>query len=82
MYILESITNGSYYVGHTMNLTRRIEEHNRGEEKSTRSGCPWRLVHYDVYSTRSEAVRREREIKARKKRAFIEKLISERSAAR
>ena len=82
MYILRSKSKGSYYVGQTDDLERRIEEHNNWEEKATRLGCPWEIVYTEAFATRSQAVRREREIKGRKKRAYIERLISERGAAR
>ena len=85
-YILRSQKNGRYYVGQTDDVDRRIQEHNNGEEKSTAPWAPWSLVFKKIFDTRSEAVRWERGVKARKSRAFIEKLIqlynSERGAAR
>lgn len=75
VYVLESQLNGRFYVGHTNDRDRRVEQHNRGEVKSTRPHRPWILVYSEAYATRKEAMRREREIKSRKKRKYIEELI-------
>ena len=75
MYILQSITSGRYYIGHTDEVTRRLTEHNAGMSKYTRRDRPWKLVYKEDYLTRSGAMRRELEIKSKKSRKYIEKLI-------
>ena len=75
VYILQSETNGSYYVGQTADVEGRLKRHNAGTERSTRGKGPWKLVYVEQYATRGEAMAREAEIKARKKRTYIEKLI-------
>ena len=77
VYILLSRSTGKYYCGSTENLERRIHQHNYGYSKSTKSGIPWILKYSEEYDDRSSAVRRESEIKKKKSRAFIEKLIFE-----
>ena len=60
VYILRSRKDGSLYIGHTNNLARRILQHNsRGKKTYTSSRGPWDLVHFEVYSSRIQAVRRE-----------------------
>ncbi len=76
VYILESKQNHQYYVGQTDDLIDRLSKHNKGEVNSTKPFIPWELIHKEEYKTRSEAVRREREIKARKSRKYIESLFS------
>ncbi len=78
VYILKSIHNNKFYIGQTSNLERRFLYHNSGYSKATKSGIPWELVYSENYNSRSEAVRRETEIKKYKSRIFIEKLIGER----
>ena len=74
MYILRSSSTGRYYVGHTQDLAKRLREHNRGCARSTRDRGPWELFYKEEFSTRSEASRRERQIKSMKSRAWIEEL--------
>lgn len=76
VYILKSDRNGHYYIGQTDNLDKRIREHNSGKSKSTKSGTPWKFIYKEIYGSRSEAVRRERELKKIKKRRIIETLIA------
>ena len=65
VYILQSLKTGKLYIGHTDNLTRRVEEHNtvRGG-KYTRQNGPWRLVYNESYPDGSSAVQREMYIKS------------------
>ena len=76
-YILHSLTDGSYYLGQTRDLPHRVHEHNCGRVSSTRRGMPWELVYWREFPNRSEAVKWERMLKARKSRAYIEALLSE-----
>lgn len=75
MYILQSKKSGQYYIGQTSNLEDRLKRHNEGGVKATRGAIPWVLMHTERYETRGKAVEREREIKSKKSRAFIERLI-------
>ena len=63
VYLLESESNGSYYVGQTNNMDERLERHNSGREKYTSVHLPWRLVGKLEKSTRSKAVILERKLK-------------------
>lgn len=56
--------DGSLYTGWTTDLERRISTHNRGEgARYTRSRLPVRLVYYEEFETKQEAMSREAKIK-------------------
>ena len=74
-YILYSEKTDKYYIGHTSDLQLRIARHNDGWSKSTKSGIPWRIVYCEEYETKFQAMSREYEIKRKKSRIFIEKLV-------
>jgi putative endonuclease len=76
VYILQSKVDLSFYVGQTEDLEIRLTKHNEGGSKYTSSKIPWDLVYFEEFDTRSESVRREREIKSKKSRKYIEYLIS------
>ena len=63
VYVLRSMKTGRYYVGSCQDLDDRIRRHNAGHSKATRHGIPWFLVKKESFSTRTEAVRRERYFK-------------------
>jgi putative endonuclease len=78
VYILYSNSADRYYIGHTINLANRIENHNRerGKGKYTRKNGPWKVVYTEnFFKTRSEAMQSERQIKGWKSRKRIEDLI-------
>ena len=74
-YIIQSERTGRYYVGYTKDITLRLERHNLGWSKSTKSSIPWKLVHLEKFDLKSDAIKREHEIKSWKSRKKIEKLI-------
>ena len=76
VYILYSPSRDKYYVGYTSNVQERIIEHNSGATNYTRSGKPWNLVYKEEYALKSEAIKRENEIKSKKSRKYIENLIN------
>ncbi len=64
VYIVEC-KGGSFYCGYTNNLERRIEEHNNSKKGAwyTRWHRPVRLIYYEEFETKSDAMKREYEIK-------------------
>jgi putative endonuclease len=76
LYIIQSLTTGKFYIGHTNDLQRRLLEHNSGQTKSTRSGKPWILVYTKEYSSNIEAGREELRLKKMKSHKFIEDYIN------
>jgi predicted GIY-YIG superfamily endonuclease len=78
VYIVASGRNGTFYTGVTSDLLRRTYEHREGliAGFSTKYGCKI-LVWYEVHESMSEAITREKQIKAgsrKKKLALIEAL--------
>jgi putative endonuclease len=76
VYIIQSEANGSYYIGSTQDVHLRVERHNAGWSRSTRGHCPWKLVYFEEYRSKSEALRRERYLKRMKSRKLIGDLIT------
>ncbi len=70
-YILYSIRIDRYYIGCTDNLQWRLERHNMGWGKYTSKGIPWKIIYFEKYNSKSEALKREKEIKNKKSRKYI-----------
>jgi putative endonuclease len=64
-----------YYSGITYDISWRLERHNNGWGRYTKSGIPWRIVYTEEYKSKTEALRREKEIKNKKSRRYLEELI-------
>jgi len=64
VYILQSLKTEKLYIGHTNNLTRRVEEHNTSYGgKYSRQNGPWKLLYSKHHPDRSSAAKRERYLK-------------------
>ncbi|MBN1325854.1 GIY-YIG nuclease family protein [Candidatus Falkowbacteria bacterium] len=75
VYILKSKIKDRYYTGHTDNLIARLLRHNKGLVKSTKHFKPWEVVYIETHKTKSEAYRRELEIKSYKGGILFKRLV-------
>lgn len=74
-YILACV-DGTLYTGWTNNLEKRLATHNAGRGgKYTRSRLPVRLVYYEEFEEKTEAQRREWQIKQLSRREKL-KLVA------
>lgn len=75
-YVLECSDN-SLYTGWTTDIDKRLERHNSGKgAKYTRGRRPVVVKYFETFDTRSEAMKRECEIKKLSREKKL-KLISE-----
>ncbi|NQU19547.1 GIY-YIG nuclease family protein [bacterium] len=63
MYVLQSQKDSYLYVGSTNNVERRLDEHNRGNMYSTKKHIPFKIVYYEAYLDRQDAIERENKLK-------------------
>lgn len=75
VYILKSLQREWYYVGHTSDLQVRIEYHNAGRVRSTKPYRPFKLVHKEDFQTKSDAFKREQQIKKYRHGEAFKRLI-------
>lgn len=75
-YIVKCNDN-TYYTGYTNDLEKRIQTHNAGKgAKYTKGRRPVKLIYYEEYEKKCDAMRREWEIKQlsrKEKEQLIEK---------
>ena len=76
LYILRSEKTGRYYIGSTSDPIRRLEEHNNGLVKSTRSKGPWIRVALIEFSSPNIARKAEYYLKRQKRRSVAEQVIN------
>jgi putative endonuclease len=75
VYVLVSSKDNQYYIGQTRNIAKRLERHNNGFVKSTRNRRPLTLIHSETYSTRAEAMKREKFLKSGEGHRFINTML-------
>ena len=76
VYVLQN-TKGTYYVGSTNDLARRVDEHWRGKNKATKYNGIWKLVFYKEYENVLDARKIEVKLKRFKRRDFIHRIVKE-----
>ncbi|MBL0183814.1 MAG: GIY-YIG nuclease family protein [Chitinophagaceae bacterium] len=55
VYILQSLKDYKYYIGETAEVKARLQYHNKGLQRSTKSRTPFRLIKLEEYPDRSTA---------------------------
>jgi putative endonuclease len=75
VYIIYSKALDRYYVGHSQDLDDRMNRHNSGRSKYTKIARDWEVKYTERFSARSEAMAREKDIKRKKSRKYIENLV-------
>ncbi|OGF49251.1 MAG: hypothetical protein A2231_06325 [Candidatus Firestonebacteria bacterium RIFOXYA2_FULL_40_8] len=68
VYIIQSMTTSKTYVGYTSDLKRRLLGHNGAfgisSKHTKRNSGPWKLIYKEEYSTKTEAIIREKFFKS------------------
>jgi len=59
VYTLLSLKDSKLYTGFTSNLKNRLQQHARGEVKSTKDRRPLKLIHYEYFINEEDAKARE-----------------------
>ena len=75
VYVLYSLNINRLYIGQTKDLDRRLIEHFEGESFYTKRSEDWKLLHTEKFETRSEAMKREKQLKSARGRNYLRKLL-------
>lgn len=63
VYVLKSCSSDKFYIGYTVDLARRLIEHNKGASRYTNHDKPWKLVYAEAYASEDLARNREKQLK-------------------
>ena len=63
VYVLKSQKRNFIYIGSTPDLDRRLKEHNSKNVESTKGYVPLKLVYYEAYLDKNDALNREKKLK-------------------
>ncbi len=73
VYALYNRINKKIYIGQTANLEKRLTEHNEkyGNHFTAKVQGEWELIYNESVATRSEAIKREKQLESFRGREFI-----------
>jgi putative endonuclease len=78
-YVIRSKTSGKLYVGQTNDLEGRLRQHNDSDSArnlyTKRNPGPWILAHAEEFSSRREAMARERFLKSGQGREWLRRKL-------
>ena len=74
-YVLQSKIDGNKYIGFTIDLRKRVEEHKAGKSFSTAPRRPLELIYYEACRSEEDARRREHYRKTTGGRRFLAKRL-------
>jgi putative endonuclease len=77
VYIIYSKKIGKKYIGVTEHLKERIVQHNNKNTKFTSVANDWKLVYYEVFSSKKDAYSEEKFLKTGKGRERLKYLLSD-----
>lgn len=71
VYILRSIKDLKFYTGYTINLEKRLAQHNAGKVTSTKNRTPFELVYFEGSNNEQDALHREKYLKTTYGKRYI-----------
>jgi putative endonuclease len=71
VYVLRSTSDDGLYIGYSANLRKRFQQHAQGDSLATSYRRPWKLIYYEAYLERDDALGRERYLKSGSGRKFL-----------
>ena len=77
VYVLQSLKIDWIYVGSTSDHRQRFKSHNDGENLSTKSYAPFKLIFYEAYLSKKDALRREEYFKTTKGKTTLRTMLKE-----
>jgi putative endonuclease len=75
VYVLYSLKDHNFYTGSTSDLKRRIKEHFSGNSQATSYRLPLKLVYYESYILKPDALAREKYLKTSMGKRVIKKQL-------
>ncbi len=77
VYVIYSANTENFYIGYTSDLKRRMAEHNKGLNFSTKFSRPWKLLYYEAHLNEGDARRREKYLKTSAGHQALRKMLRE-----
>lgn len=77
VYVLFSTKLSRRYIGSTADLRKRLKEHNSGKSIFSAKGIPWRIIYYEAFLNKKDALKEEKFLKTGKGRERIKYLFGE-----
>ncbi len=75
VYLIKGETKGTWYIGYSTDLKRRLAEHSNRKNISTSKESKWKLIYCETYVNTMDALGREKFLKSGSGWRFLKKQI-------
>lgn len=76
VYLLECQDDKSWYIGYTEDLRTRVNDHQCGQGcRTTSMKKDWKLIYYESYINKTDALGREKFLKGGSGRVYLKKQL-------
>lgn len=75
VYVLQSQKDRLFYIGFSTDVMRRFQEHNTGNNESTKHRRPFILLYYECHLSKEDALRRESYFKTAKGKSSLRQMV-------
>ncbi|MBL7728809.1 MAG: GIY-YIG nuclease family protein [Dinghuibacter sp.] len=73
VYVIESISDQTWYTGMALDPINRLAEHNAGKNRFTKGHRPWKIIFTEMHPDWATARKREKYLKSAAGKSFIKK---------
>jgi len=77
IYLLFSLKDKGFYIGFTSDLKKRLQKHAKGEVHETGSRRPLKLIHYEYFISKKDAMAREEFLKSGYGRKQLKQILKD-----
>ena len=75
VYAIYSSSLDTIYIGQTKDLLKRLHDHKHGYSPYTSRAKDWQLFYKEIVSTRTDALKREKQLKSYRGREYLRTLL-------
>jgi len=75
VYVIESLSDYTWYTGMAKNALHRLAEHNSGKNRFTKGHLPWKIIYTELHPDWETARKREKYLKSSAGKIWVRKYL-------
>jgi putative endonuclease len=77
VYVIESLTDQTWYTGIALDPINRLKEHNAGKNRFTKGHKPWKIIYTEQHPDWQTARKKEKYLKTAAGKIWLRKYLSQ-----
>jgi len=75
VYVIESLSDATWYTGMALDAMKRLGEHNAGKNRFTKGHRPWKIIYTEAHENWELARKREKYLKSAAGKKWLTKIL-------